>query len=75
MRETLAYVVMMSCTIVLILVMFGLFGIASNLEYLRTSFDEGKVCYIAMSPEDYLKENQKLINFKAQELSKRRCGK
>lgn len=36
---------------------------------------EHQLCFIAMAPDEYLKENQKLINYRAIEIAKRRCGR
>lgn len=36
---------------------------------------QNRMCVIALSPEEYIKENKKLMNYIIQEQVKKRCGK
>ena len=51
----------------------GFYMFITDFHYLVHGLQEGTVCTIALAPDEYLKENKKLIKARALELNKKWC--
>lgn len=61
--------------IALTLVISGFRTLSEDVHFISESLKKGSICTIAMAPDEFLKTNKNLINYKAMELAKKRCGK